>query len=73
MPAAARASSAGVFRCSFPAQASIPACCWSIIGGPYPNTALDVPILHVPFETAGAAIDPQGVEALLGLALHLSH
>ncbi|HSH68775.1 MAG TPA: 3-methyl-2-oxobutanoate dehydrogenase subunit beta [Deferrisomatales bacterium] len=32
----------------------IPACCWSIIGGPYPNTALEVPVLHVPFETAGA-------------------
>ncbi len=32
----------------------IPACCWSIIGGIFPTTALSVPLLHVPFATAAA-------------------
>lgn len=32
----------------------IPACCWSNIAGRFPYTSLDVPVLHVPFETAGA-------------------
>lgn len=32
----------------------IPACCWSIIGGLFPTTALSVPLLHVPFATAAA-------------------
>ena len=32
----------------------IPACCWSIIAGPFPTTALSVPLLHVPFATAAA-------------------
>ncbi|MBW2115877.1 MAG: pyruvate synthase subunit beta, partial [Deltaproteobacteria bacterium] len=30
----------------------IPACCWTIINGVYPYSALQVPIIHVPFETA---------------------
>lgn len=45
----------------------IPACCWAIIAGPYPQSSLDVPILHTAFETAGAtssglraALDMQG-------------
>jgi len=45
----------------------LPACCWSIIAGPYPQTAMKVPILHVAFETGGstasgvrAALDVQG-------------
>ncbi|MCX7804168.1 MAG: thiamine pyrophosphate-dependent enzyme [Planctomycetota bacterium] len=33
----------------------IPACCWAIIEGPFPYTGLKVPVLNVPFETAGAA------------------
>ena len=32
----------------------IPACCWSIIAGIFPTTALSVPLLHVPFTTAAA-------------------
>ena len=32
----------------------IPACCWSIIAGIFPTTALSVPLLHVPFATAAA-------------------
>lgn len=39
----------------------IPACCWSIISGPYPHFALDVPVIHVAFETA--AISAAGVRA----------
>ena len=30
----------------------IPACCWSIIDGPWPTHALDIPVLHTAFETA---------------------
>jgi pyruvate/2-oxoacid:ferredoxin oxidoreductase beta subunit len=33
----------------------IPACCWGVIAGPYPQSALKVPILHTAFATAGAA------------------
>lgn len=32
----------------------IPACCWSVIDGPFPHTSLKVPILHTAFE-AGAS------------------
>ena len=32
----------------------IPACCWSIIAGTFPTTALSVPLLHVPFATAAS-------------------
>ncbi|MBC7359685.1 MAG: 3-methyl-2-oxobutanoate dehydrogenase subunit beta [Desulfacinum sp.] len=32
----------------------IPACCWSIIAGPYPQSTLKVPVLHTAFETGGA-------------------
>jgi len=32
----------------------MPACCWSIIAGPFPSTCLKVPLLHVPFEAAAA-------------------
>ena len=33
----------------------IPACCWGVIAGPHPQSALQVPILHTAFATAGAA------------------
>ncbi len=33
----------------------IPACCWSVIDGPYPHSTLDVPIFHCAFETAAAS------------------
>ena len=39
----------------------IPACCWSIIDGPWPTHALDIPILHTAFETA--AVVAAGVKA----------
>ncbi len=46
-----------------------PACCWSVIPGEYPYTALSVPFLYTPFASAGAAIsglreglDSQGKE-----------
>ncbi|GAB4293518.1 MAG: 3-methyl-2-oxobutanoate dehydrogenase subunit beta [Myxococcota bacterium] len=32
----------------------IPACCWSIIAGPWPMSALNVPIFHTAFETTAA-------------------
>ena len=47
----------------------IPACCWSIIAGPFPYSSTDVPIMHVLFEAAAAgasgvraALDIQGKE-----------
>jgi pyruvate/2-oxoacid:ferredoxin oxidoreductase beta subunit len=33
----------------------MPACCWSVIAGPFPNSALKVPLLHTAFETGAAA------------------
>jgi pyruvate/2-oxoacid:ferredoxin oxidoreductase beta subunit len=39
----------------------IPACCWTIIIGTYPYSALQVPAIHAPFETA--AVVASGVRA----------
>ncbi len=39
----------------------LPACCWSIIDGPFPYSCLDVPIFHCAFETA--AVSASGVKA----------
>ncbi|MCG6893974.1 MAG: thiamine pyrophosphate-dependent enzyme [Desulfobacteraceae bacterium] len=39
----------------------IPACCWAIIVGTYPYSALQVPVLQVPFATA--AVCASGVRA----------
>ena len=41
----------------------LPACCWSIIAGPYPQSSLKVPLYHTAFET-GAAV-ASGVRAAL--------
>ncbi len=41
----------------------IPACCWTIIAGPFPYSALQVPVLHTAFETAAATAS--GVRAAL--------
>jgi pyruvate/2-oxoacid:ferredoxin oxidoreductase beta subunit len=41
----------------------LPACCWSIIAGPYPQSTLKIPTLHSPFETGGAVAT--GVRAAL--------
>ncbi len=45
----------------------LPACCWSIIAGPFPYSAVKVPVLHTAFETAAstacgvrAALDVKG-------------
>ncbi len=47
----------------------IPACCWSIIAGPFPYSSVSVPLTHVLFEAAAAvssgiraALDVQGKE-----------
>ena len=32
----------------------LPACCWSIIAGPFPQSSLKVPLFHTAFETGGA-------------------
>ena len=32
----------------------LPACCWSIISGPFPYTAVKVPLIHTAFETGAA-------------------
>lgn len=39
----------------------IPACCWSVIDGPSPLTALKIPMMHTAFETAASAAS--GVKA----------
>jgi pyruvate ferredoxin oxidoreductase beta subunit/2-oxoisovalerate ferredoxin oxidoreductase beta subunit len=41
----------------------LPACCWSIIAGPYPQSSLRVPLYHTAFET-GAAV-ASGIRAAL--------
>ncbi len=41
----------------------IPACCWSIIAGPYPQSTLKIPVIHTAFETGGAVAS--GVRAAL--------
>jgi pyruvate/2-oxoacid:ferredoxin oxidoreductase beta subunit len=41
----------------------IPACCWSIIAGPFPYSSLEVPIFHTAFETTGAVAS--GIKAAL--------
>ena len=41
----------------------MPACCWSIIAGPYPQSTLKIPMLHSAFETGGAVAT--GVRAAL--------
>ena len=43
----------------------LPACCWSIIAGAYPQSALKVPVLHSAFETGGAVAS--GVRAALDM------
>ncbi len=43
----------------------IPACCWTIIAGPFPYSTLKVPLLHTAFETA--AVAAAGVRAALDI------
>jgi pyruvate/2-oxoacid:ferredoxin oxidoreductase beta subunit len=42
---------------------ALPACCWSIIAGPYPQSSLNVPLYHTAFET-GASV-ASGIKAAL--------
>lgn len=41
--------------------AVLPACCWTVLAGPAPHTALGIPLLHSPF--AAAAATASGVKA----------
>jgi pyruvate/2-oxoacid:ferredoxin oxidoreductase beta subunit len=43
----------------------LPACCWSVIAGPYPQSALKIPVIHSAFETGGAVAS--GVRAALDM------
>jgi pyruvate/2-oxoacid:ferredoxin oxidoreductase beta subunit len=43
----------------------LPACCWSIIAGAYPQSTLHVPVIHSAFETGGAVAS--GVKAALDM------
>ncbi|MEO0093632.1 MAG: 3-methyl-2-oxobutanoate dehydrogenase subunit beta [candidate division WOR-3 bacterium] len=43
----------------------IPACCWSIIDGPFPLHALKTPVFHIAFETA--AVTASGIKAGLDI------
>ena len=44
---------------------TIPACCWSVIDGPFPSSSLGIPVMHVAFETAAASAS--GVRAALDM------
>ena len=43
----------------------LPACCWSVIAGPYPQSSLKIPVIHTAFETGGATAS--GVRAALDM------
>lgn len=42
---------------------ALPACCWSIIAGPYPQSSLHVPLYHSAFETGASTAS--GIKAAL--------
>jgi pyruvate/2-oxoacid:ferredoxin oxidoreductase beta subunit len=42
---------------------ALPACCWSIIAGPWPQTSLHVPLYHTAFETGASCAS--GIKAAL--------
>lgn len=53
----------------------LPACCWSIINGPFPYSSVKVPLMHTAFETGAstasgvrAALDIQGKDDVRVLA-----
>jgi len=41
----------------------LPACCWTILAGPFPYSAVKVPLIHTAFETGGSTAS--GVKAAL--------
>ncbi len=43
----------------------MPASCWSVIAGPYPQSAVKIPLIHSAFETGGAVAS--GVRAALDM------
>ncbi len=43
----------------------LPACCWSIIAGPFPQSSLRVPLYHTAFATGGAVAS--GIRAALDI------
>jgi len=54
---------------------TIPACCWSVIDGPFPYSSLKIPLFHCAFETAAASasgiragLDVKGMEDVNVLA-----
>lgn len=54
---------------------SLPACCWSVIDGPFPYSSVRVPLFHCAFETAAstasgirAGLDIKGMENVTVLA-----
>jgi pyruvate/2-oxoacid:ferredoxin oxidoreductase beta subunit len=47
----------------------MPACCWSVIDGPFPESSLKVPLFHTAFETAASTAS--GVKA--GLEMRGDH
>jgi pyruvate/2-oxoacid:ferredoxin oxidoreductase beta subunit len=42
---------------------ALPACCWTIVAGPFPQSSLRVPLLHTAFETAASTAS--GIRAAL--------
>jgi len=44
---------------------TIPACCWTVIAGPFPYSSVEVPLLHTAFETTAAAAS--GIRAALNI------
>jgi pyruvate/2-oxoacid:ferredoxin oxidoreductase beta subunit len=44
---------------------ALPACCWTIIAGPWPQSSLHVPLFHTAFETAAATAS--GIKAALSV------
>jgi pyruvate/2-oxoacid:ferredoxin oxidoreductase beta subunit len=44
---------------------ALPACCWTIVAGPWPQSSLDVPLFHTAFETAASAAS--GIRAALDM------
>jgi pyruvate/2-oxoacid:ferredoxin oxidoreductase beta subunit len=44
---------------------TMPACCWTIISGPWPQSALGVPLLHMAFEATAATAS--GIRAALDM------
>jgi len=44
---------------------TFPACCWTVIDGPFPYSSVEVPLLHTAFETTAAAA--AGIKAAMNV------